>query len=249
MNICGIIWDYDGTIINSAKKNIKVTIEVLKHFDKDIEKHLPYALQTYENYQEANHMYKNWRELYLKCYGLKEEELDEAGELWTPEQLKNKTIPSIFEGMVELLKNIKHIKMGICSQNSNENIRETLKYYGVDNCFDAVIGYDDILGSEQKPDPAGFIKCIEQLKLNNEKGTFIYIGDHSEDIVFGKNAQVALNEEDINVICITVDFFSLNLDTYNKWTKQPDYFVQTTDELNSVLNKLIFYSKITKCGV
>ena len=49
-----------------------------------------------------------------------------------------------------------------------------------------------------------------------------------------------LNEEDIKVICITVDFLNLNLDTYNKWTKQPDYFVQTTDELNSVLNKLLY---------
>ena len=141
--------------------------------------------------------------------------------------------------MVELLKNLKHIKMGICSQNSNENIRETLKYYGVDNCFDAVIGYDDILGSEQKPDPAGFIKCIEQLKLNNKKGTFIYIGDHSEDIVFGKNAQDELNQEDTNVICITVDFLNLNSNSYDKWTNKPDYFVQTTDELNSVLNKLL----------
>ncbi|MEG0614059.1 MAG: HAD-IA family hydrolase [Clostridium sp.] len=240
MNICGIIWDYDGTIINSAKKNIEVTIEVLKHFDKEIEKHLPDALQSYENYQKANYMYKNWRELYLKCYGLKEEQLDEAGSLWTPEQLKNKTILSMFNGMAELFQKLKPIKMGICSQNSNKNIKQTLKHYGVADSFDVVIGYDDILGSEQKPDPAGFIKCVELLNLNNRNGTFIYIGDHSEDIVFGKNAELALNEESINVICITVDFLNLNLNTYHKWTRQPDYFVQTIDELNTVLNKLLY---------
>lgn len=239
MNICEIIWDYDGTIINSAKKNIEVTIDVLKHFDKDIKKHLPYALQSYENYQEANYMYKNWRELYMKCYGLKEEQLDEAGGLWTPEQLKNKTIPSMFKGMAKLFQKLKPIKMGICSQNSNKNIKETLKYYGVAHYFDAVIGYDDILGSEQKPNPTGFIKCLELLKLNNKNGTFIYIGDHSEDIIFGKNAQKALKEENINVICITVDFLNLNSNTYHKWTKQPDYFVKTIDELNTILDKLL----------
>lgn len=239
MNICGIIWDYDGTIINSATKNIEVTIEVLKHFDKDIEKHLPEALQTYENYQRANHKYKNWRELYVKSYGIKEEQLDEAGSLWTPEQLKNKTIPSMFQGMAELFHKLKSVKMGICSQNSNENIKETLKHYGVDNCFDAIIGYDDILGSEQKPNPTGFLKCVDLLNLENKEGTYIYIGDHSEDIVFGKNAQLALGKDNINVICITVDYLKLNLDTYKKWAEQPDYFVQSAYELDEILDDLI----------
>lgn len=239
MNICGIIWDYDGTIINSATKNIEVTIEVLKHFDKDIEKHLPQALQTYENYQKANHMYKNWRELYVKSYNLKEEQLDEAGSLWTPEQLKNKTIPSMFEGMAQLFHKLEHIKMGICSQNSNKNIKETLKHYGVDHCFDAIIGYDDISGSEQKPDPTGFLKCVDSLNLKNKNGTFIYIGDHSEDVVFGKNAQEALKGHNVNVICITVDYLNLNLNTYKKWSKQPDYFVKTAYELDSILDNLL----------
>lgn len=239
MNICGIIWDYDGTIINSATKNIEVTIEVLKHFDKDIEKHLPQALQTYENYQKVNHMYKNWRELYVKSYNLKEDQLDEAGSLWAPEQLKNKTIPSMFEGMAQLFHKLDHIKMGICSQNSNQNIKETLKHYGVDHCFDATIGYDDISGSEQKPDPTGFLKCIDSLNINNKDATFIYIGDHSEDVVFGKNAQEVLKEDNVNVICITIDHLNLNLNTYKKWPKQPEYFVQTAYELDSILDNLL----------
>lgn len=239
MNIIGVIWDYDGTIIDSAKKNIEVTIEVLKHFDKDIEKHLPEALQSYENYQKANHKYKNWRELYKESYGLKEEQLDEAGSLWTPEQLKNKTVPSIFEGMDEIFRKLKPIKMGICSQNSNKNIKKTLKHYGIEKCFEAIIGYDDLLGSEQKPDPAGFIKCIELLEINNESGTLIYIGDHSEDVVFGKNAEEVLKEKEINVICIAIDHLGLSLNTYEKWSVQPNYFVQTTLELDNVLQKLL----------
>ncbi|MEG2195676.1 MAG: hypothetical protein RRY11_12835 [Terrisporobacter sp.] len=114
----------------------------------------------------------------MESYGLKEEQLDEAGSLWTPEQIKNKTIPAMFEGMAELFHKLKPIK----------------------------------------------------------NGTFIYIGDHSEDIVFGKNAQLALKEENINVICITVDYLNLNVNTYKKWSKQPDYFVQTVSELDNLLN-------------
>lgn len=238
MSVIGVIWDYDGTIIDSAKKNIEVTIEVLKHFDKEIETHLPKALQSYGNYQKANHKYKNWRELYKESYGLKEEQLDEAGSLWTPEQLKNKTIPSMFEGMAELLNKLKPIKMGICSQNSNENIKETLRHYGVERCFEAIIGYDDLSGSEQKPNPTGFIKCIELLELNNKSGTLVYIGDHSEDVVFGKNAEGILKEKGINVICIAIDHLSLNLNTYEKWSIQPNYFVQTVSELDNILQGL-----------
>ncbi|MGG7163128.1 HAD family hydrolase [Clostridium ihumii] len=241
MNIIGVIWDYDGTIVNSANKNIEVTIEVLKHFDKNVEKHLPYALQTYENYQNANHMYKNWRELYMNCYNLKEEQLDEAGSLWTPEQLKNKTIPSMFSGMSALFHKLKPIKMGICSQNSNENIRKTLKYYGVQECFEAIVGYDDILGSEQKPNPVGFLKCIELLKLKDKSGTFIYIGDHSEDVVFGKNAENILRKENknINVISIAIDHLKLNTSTYQNWHKKPDYFVKSVSELENTLHNLL----------
>ena len=65
--VIAILWDYDGTLINSAKKNIAVTIEVLRHFDPDIEVHLPAALQSYVAYQEANHHYRNWQTLYTDC--------------------------------------------------------------------------------------------------------------------------------------------------------------------------------------
>lgn len=71
MKLLGILWDYDGTIIDTARKNMKVTIEVLKHYDKDIESHLPKALQSYENYQIANHKCKNWQELYMNEFNVK----------------------------------------------------------------------------------------------------------------------------------------------------------------------------------
>ncbi len=236
MNILGILWDYDGTIVDSANKNIAVTIEVLKNFDKEIENHLPDALCSYENYQRANHTYKNWRELYMKCYGLKEDQLDEAGRLWTPEQLKNHTIPDMFDGLAELFHYLKPVRMGICSQNGNRNIRETLKYYGVQDCFEAIVGYDDVAGGEQKPNPKGFVKCVKLLQKNDMDGVFIYIGDHCEDIVFGKNAQAELDNNNVKVICITIDHLKLNVN--QNWTVQPDYYANTTNELENILMNL-----------
>lgn len=74
---------------------MKVTIEVLKHYDKDIERHLPVALQSYENYQEANHKYKNWQDLYVNEFNVKENDLSELVTFWVPEQEKIKYIPDI----------------------------------------------------------------------------------------------------------------------------------------------------------
>ena len=104
--ILGILWDYDGTIIDTASKNILVTIEVLKHFYKNIEKHLQKALINYDNYQIANHKYKNWKELYINEFGIKREDLEYAASLWSPSQEKININPNIFKGMQELLKEL-----------------------------------------------------------------------------------------------------------------------------------------------
>lgn len=231
--ILGILWDYDGTLFNTANKNIEVTIEVLKHFDKEIEKHLPEALTSYEKYQEANHKYKNWQELYIKAYNIKEEDLNYAGSLWTPEQKKNKTEPLIFDRIPELIKDLKQYKMAICSQNGKEIIKSTLKKYNIKKYFDAIIGSTDVI--KQKPDPEGFIKCTKQLNKENEDGIYIYIGDHSDDITFGKNAEKILNEK---AICIIIDHLKLNTNNYQNWQIKPDFYVENTLELKNTLNQL-----------
>ena len=230
--ILGIVWDYDGTIINSAKKNIEVTIELLKHFDRDIEKHLPKALTSYNNYQEANHKYANWQDLYLNEYGIKYEQLEKAGKIWVPKQRKNKTIPNMFLGMSELLRELKSCNMGICSQNSKETISHTLKYYNIHDCIDTIIGYDDIPVNKQKPNATSFILCDKILNPNNEDGTYIYIGDHSDDIVFGKNFEKKLNKK---VICITIDHLKINDENHKNWLIKPEHYVQDAKELRKVL--------------
>lgn len=233
--ILGILWDYDGTIIDTASKNILVNIEVLKHFDKDIEKHLPKALQSYNAYQIANHKYKNWKELYMNEFGIKEQDLSTALSLWAPSQTKVNTIPNMFSGMDKLFKDLSIYKMGICSQNSKEIIINTLKHYNVIQYFTTVIGAYEVSINSQKPNPEGFINCTKILNPNNEDGIYIYIGDHSDDVVFGKNAEQILGKK---VICITIDHLGLNRDKYKSWNIPPDYYTDSVESLTKVLKKL-----------
>lgn len=235
MKLSGILWDYDGTIIDTARKNMKVTIEVLKHYDKDIESHLPLVLQSYENYQIANHKYKNWQEFYMNEFNVKESDLSEIVKYWAPEQAKIDYIPDMFDGLKDVINSLE-VKMGICSQNSSETIKSVLKHYDVLDKFQYIVGYDETGINYQKPDPAGFIKCVSELEINNEDGFYIYIGDHSDDVTFARNAEKELNKK---VISITVDYLGLNKDKYICWKNIPDYYVTSVEELNDVLKKFI----------
>ncbi len=235
MKLLGILWDYDGTIIDTARKNMKVTIEVLKHYDKDIESHLPVALQSYENYQEANHKYKNWQDLYMNEFNVKEKDLGEIVTFWAPEQEKIKYIPDMFDGLKNVIKSL-DIKMGICSQNSSATIKSVLKHYDVIDKFEYIVGCDETGINYQKPDPSGFVKCINNLKINEEDGFYIYIGDHSDDVTFARNAEKELNKK---VISITVDYLGFNKDKYKSWINIPDYYVSSTEELKEVLKKFL----------
>lgn len=247
--IKAILWDYDGTLVNSVVKNIAVTVDVLRHFDPDIEKHLPEALTSLEKYQEANYRYKNWRELYARCFSLSPEQTDEAGTLWTPCQIANSTVPPLMApGLQEVVLRLGGalgIPMGICSQNSSENIRRVLAHFEMDRCFGAVVGHDDIPFSCQKPDPYGYLACLERLGMAFNEAEmsgqiFVYIGDHSEDVAFGKNAERQLRQRglDVRVVCIAAVYGQGQYTDVDGWRLQPDYRAETAEGLLHYLEVL-----------
>lgn len=237
MNIAAILWDYDGTIVDSTKKNIAVTKEVLNNYIEDINNNLPEALTSLENYQKANYKYKNWRELYKYAYGLTDEQMDEAGKLWSPYQLANDTLPDMFEGMSHVIKELGKYKQGICSQNCAKNIKKTLTSFGLDEYFGAIRGYEEVSYSEQKPNPAAFINCIEQLNIPMSKSTMFYIGDHQEDTIFGKNAMAYYQSKgyDIEVICIGAEYSGHSSEN---WVVKPDYIANSPEEILDIINSI-----------
>jgi len=238
MKIAGILWDYDGTIVDSARKNMSVTIDVLRYFDEKIDEHLPEALQSYEKYQEANYRYKNWKDMYAACCGFAPDEIEAAGKLWSPCQKKNTVIPDMFEGLPEVFKRLSGVKMGICSQNSSDSIRDVLTHYGALDYFGYIVGHDDVPFDRQKPDPEGFLTCLKGLDLRGDEGLLLYIGDHSEDVVFGKNAGSRLNGEGINaeVRAVTVGSYA---GSREDWRLQPDYTAGNASELLAVFESIL----------
>lgn len=232
MKIDAILWDYDGTIVNSAPKNMEITKEILgKMVPRLSGKSLPAWLKTEKNYHFANHASENWQDLYVNFYGLTEKEMLNAGKLWTEYQLKNTTPVKIFPGIYETVKQIK-FPQGICSQNSALNIQQVLKENHLLDKFRAIVGYDDIPSDAQKPNPLSGIICLKQL-LNETAGkTIFYIGDHEGDIAFARNIEKELVHQ-TKVIAILAKYSGANSE---KWKYKPDFEIEDPSALLNLIN-------------
>src|SRR5258706_12576798 len=126
MKVDAIIWDYDGTLVNSVPKNIDITKQILSDVVARLSgENLPVYLKSEKDYHIANHKSKNWQDLYRNYYGLTETETLTAGRLWAEYQLRNSTPVDLFPKIKHTINQL-HLPQGICSQNSSENIRQVL---------------------------------------------------------------------------------------------------------------------------
>ncbi|KHT64021.1 phosphatase [Photobacterium gaetbulicola] len=231
MKLDAILWDYDGTIVNSVPKNIDITKRILSivapHLTGD---NLPYCLQSEAAYHQVNHTAKNWQELYVKYYGMTESEMLAAGALWTEHQLSNTTPVTLFAGVEDTVRRLAAVPHGICSQNAAKNIKGVLAEAQVDTFFQAVIGYDDVSQSGQKPSPEGGIRCLEQLFATPVNKVIMYVGDHQADVQFARNLQSELGQ-DSTVISVAAAYSGAMPD---KWQAKPDFIIRTPMELTAI---------------
>lgn len=229
MNISAILWDYDGTLVNTNIKNFLVNKEIYLLVKKE---KIPEVLQSFEKYKEAENKARNWKELYEKYFGFSQKEIEYAASIWGDLSLKNKTSVKLFEGILELIKKIK-LPQGICSQNCSNNIKSVLKKYKMDNYFQSIIGYKDISFENQKPHHEGFILCLEKMKIKNN-GIFFYVGDHKEDVQFAKNAEEFLRKKGDNIKILTIAACYSGADT-KKWDLKPDYEAYVPSDIYKII--------------
>lgn len=229
-----ILWDYDGTLVNSVPKNIAITKEILAVAAPRLTgENLPHWLASEEDYHVANHQSKNWQDLYMNYYGMTEAETKYAGSLWTEYQIKNTTTVHLFAGIADTIQ-LLDVPHGICSQNSSENINRLLNENKLLEKFNAVIGYSDIAHHEQKPLPAGGIKCLRQIFGETKSKTVFYVGDHEGDVQFARNLSNELHNSN-TVISIIVTYSGADT---SLWKYKPDFEIAQPQELITLAGML-----------
>lgn len=227
MKIDAILWDYDGTLVNSVPKNIDITKQILSIVAPQLAgEQLPKYLQNEKDYHIANHQSKNWQDLYINYYGMTESEMLKAGTLWTEFQLKNSTPVELFSEIKETINQIT-LPQGICSQNSSKNINQVLEKYNLTHKFNSIIGYDDIPSNMQKPASFSGIKCLNQIFKSLKNKTILYIGDHEADIEFARNIENDM-PNDSKIISIAVKYSGA---ITNSWKYKADFELDSPKEL------------------
>lgn len=221
-----IVWDYDGTLVDTRVKNLNVTKKIMHEIvGMNVADYS--ALQTVDNYSSANRRAKNWRELYRNEFGLNEHQIDEAGKLWTTYQLSDDSETTFFDGIEGVVRQLSKYPNLIFSQNSKRSIIQVLEKKGMLKYFAGIVGYEEISLRDQKPAPDGLLLCVEKLKASHPKYVF-FVGDHETDILCGHNANLQLENSNSGTRIITIAAIYGSENNTEDWEAKPDHIVRST---------------------
>lgn len=235
-NINAIIWDYDGTLVDTRHKNLNVTQKIIASTTKTDASEFP-ALQSLENYYLANRRTSNWRELYRQEFNLTEKQIDRAGRLWTAYQLNDDTEVVFYEGIEAVISDLAEFPHGIVSQNSSSSIAQHLEQKQMLPYFKYIVGYEEVDLKKQKPAPDGLLSCLEKLSAL-ESGTVCYIGDHETDVLCVRAANRVLQEKSTRVKIFSIGAcYDPVSDTAN-WDVRPDFEAHRVEEILDIVDHI-----------
>ena len=178
-----LLFDYDGTIVDSAKMIVKGAIEAFKlcglpepnpkKIRENIGKTLAVALKEYMPLG----------------YNVTPNQISEAYRNWYAEQgRKGLQDEPLFEGMIDLfnkLKNNKSFYLGIATNKSRIALDNGLEKHNLKKYFDITLSTDEAL---PKPDPEMAVLSMEKFNINNK--STIMVGDTISDMGLAKNANI-----------------------------------------------------------
>ena len=223
-----ILWDFDGTLADSAAKNIAISKKILAHVAPRLTgDKLPHCLRNSTDYHAANHDARHWRELYRIHFGMTDDEIKTAGPLWNTYQALDDTPVALFEGVHEAVSSLSRYPQGICSANSTGNITQVLNQNGIAASFQSVIGYENLPLHEQKPAAQGGVKCLQEIFGHTRNKTIVYVGDHIADVLFARDLKQRL-EPSNSVISAAVTYSGAHPE---HWREQPDEVFASPSDL------------------
>ena len=170
-----VIFDLDGTLVDSQPAALGATIEALSLYEVRV---------TAEDLREvfgggARRLVGHFLERDFG-EGRAGEVLEEVVNLRSRLQLDLTGEVVLLAGVRELLDSLKEsgFKLAVATMSSRVVVNSVLDYHGIRNYFDATFSVDDV--SRIKPDPEILTKAIE--RLGRRVDSAIYVGDSSHDL-------------------------------------------------------------------
>lgn len=181
-----LLFDLDGTLLDSFSTHYEVYEIVFAHFGIQINKER--FLDTYS---------PNWYQTY-EAFGLPKEDWKAADLYWVEEAEKRN--PGLLPGVFEVLTKLNnHYLLGLVTSGSKSRVTKDLIRTGIDGFFKTIVTGDDI--RFPKPSPESLEMAL--LNLGVQANQVLYIGDADADYEMAKAARV-------HFIGVSSAFASLN---------------------------------------
>jgi phosphoglycolate phosphatase/pyrophosphatase PpaX len=181
-----LLFDLDGTLLDSFSTHYEVYEIVFAHFGIQINKER--FLETYS---------PNWYQTY-EAFGLPKEDWKAADIFWVEEAEKRNPglLPRVFETLTKLNN---RYTMGLVTSGSKSRVTKDLMRTGIGSFFKTIVTGDDI----QAPKPSPESIELALLNLGVQANQVVYIGDAHADYEMAKAAEV-------HFIGVSSAFASLN---------------------------------------
>ncbi|MFB6366955.1 HAD family hydrolase [Paenibacillus elgii] len=173
--IQAVIFDVDGTLLNSDQAIILALQQVLreeKKMEYPSEELIPVLGMTSENS--------------LNFLGVSD--VKRVAEKLTLYVKRNNHMMILYPGVEEMLKKLvgKGIHTGVVTSKTREEFKVDFMPHGISELFSHIICADDT--SRHKPEPDPLLKYVEQTKINPT--TTLYVGDTVFDQKCANGAQI-----------------------------------------------------------
>lgn len=220
LNVAAVIFDLDGTLIDSIDIYFRIVEDALKRLD------LPPVSRSKILAAAESEDFKWELVLPQEVQDRKENIIDQA---WA---VINEIAPQmfaddldIFQGAGGILKMIsaRGLKIGLVTSTQKHYLETKmlpLKNAGVDKLFEVIITSDDV--KQRKPAPDPLLACAQQLEL--KPANCVYVGDTTTDMQSGKAAGMRT----VGVLTGFDDYESLK-------KERPDAIIDSIANLTEVL--------------
>jgi phosphoglycolate phosphatase len=171
-NLRAVLFDWDGTLVDSAEKSFRCYVEVFGSFGLDFDRARFQATYSPE-----------WTRTY-EAVGLPREHWDEADRRWLSGYAREESF--LVPGALDALRRLdeRSLALGIVTSGDGERVRGELRTLGVAKYFRAVVAAGE--ASRRKPHPEPLLLALSRLGVPVRETA--YVGDSPEDVEMARAA-------------------------------------------------------------
>ena len=172
-SIEGVLFDWDGTLINSYRADASAYLAMFKELE------ISWGIEELEkNYSP------NWYEVY-RAAGLPHRRWADADRAWRAHYAKHR--PKLIAGARRVLANLGGAHpLGLVTSGDRDRVTRQLREFRLTTLFAARVCSGDTLRKKPHPDPLRM--AMRQMKL--DPSACVYVGDAPQDVEMARRAGV-----------------------------------------------------------